>query len=167
MKLHLHVILIYLLHTFCTHVVFVVLFFNKTRTDDSTQSNKDEGNSPSNYAPHTDSSLEDQGLRGLRNDGINVLSIKDTSSLTPQQPPQPVTSAVCALPTANKLQEQSIVIECKEEPTCYGEAVITTQEIACSCIAEDDKVIPPLLVFEEVGSDVQNDAAGEFEICDI
>ena len=153
-KLHLHVILIYLLHTFCTHVVFVVLFFNKTRTDDSTQSNKDEGNSPSNYAPRTVSSLEDQGLRVPRVSGKSVPSIKDMSKFTPQQR-QHVASSAYTLPTTNKLQEYSNLMACKpqkDEPTCSSvntEAYITD-------------LSPSSPVVEEAPSDIQSDASGEF-----
>ena len=159
MKLHLHVILIYLLHTFCTHVVFVVLFFNKTRTDDSTQSNKDEGNSPSNYAPHTVSSLEDQGLRVPRvssDDGKSAPSIKNMSKFTPQKR-QHVASSAYTLPTTNKLQEYSNLMACKpqkDEPTCSSvntEAYIT-----------DLSLSPSSPVVEEAPSDIQSDASGEF-----
>jgi len=99
-----------------------------------------------NYCSSTNN-LEDQGLslsRNPYNDDINFLTTKgmNTNHLFTQEPP--VKSASCILPTTNKLEEQSTMME-KEEPTCSEDVVIPTQ----------------------VTSDVQSGVAGEFRVCDM
>ena len=132
------------------------VFDGNITNDDTTQTNDEE-----NVC-----NFDDQGSsvpKDLSDVATNALITKKmiTNQLFIQEPQQ-VTSAACTLPT-NKLEEQSIMMEYEEKPTCSSEAVITTEEIVSSCITEDDNV--PVL--EEVISGIQCDLAGAIGICDI
>ena len=111
--------------TFLTHAVIVMLLGNRRTNDGRDRTTQTQGSTvPMNPS----------------NKDINTLSSKEMSDN--HSLPQHV---VCTLPTTNKLEEQSIVMECKEEQTCSSEIVITTEDV--------------------VISDILSDAVGKFGVC--
>ena len=98
--------------------------------------------------------VSDEGMVHLHYDGLDAVEEMSTDHT---QEPQHMTSAGCTLPTTDKLQEHSNVMACKEdEPTCSS---VNTE----ACITENI-ILPSSPVLEELPSDVQSDASGEFTV---
>ena len=75
--------------------------------------------------------------------------------------PQHMINAACTFPTiggGSNLQDQSTMMDYKEEPTCSSDVVITAEDQVAACVTEGIiRADIPSSVFEEVISDVHDE----------